>query len=381
MQKQKLPDYFEDLRPYNETETLEVLQKLSQDTTFIKALKQFFPEKNEIQLVEKIQNLKSIFDFQTKIMYPAIKFTEAKITTSIKTKGIDILNKNQTYVYMSNHRDIALDVASFQCILVEAGFNTTEITFGNNLMKNPLVTDVGKINKMFKVYRKGKPKELMQRLIQLSEYISYTQNIKKESIWIAQRGGRTKDGDDKTQYGVLKMLTNSRKGSVKEKLKDLRIVPITLSYEFEPNDYLKVREIFLSREAPYVKAPNEDLNSILDGLTSYKGKVNYVFGKPLTEEFDEISEKIQPKEQMKQACYIIDQIMYQNYKLYPNNYIAADLLRKSSDYKKNYTDADKATFLNYMTERLKKIEFSNPELEIIFLKIYANPVFNFEKLQ
>jgi 1-acyl-sn-glycerol-3-phosphate acyltransferase len=374
-------DFFDDFRPFTEEEAKEALKRLEKSETFLKALGFFFTGKNTKQLKEYLRSIQSINDFQMKIMLPMSKKIEAETTSGITFSGIDRLDKNKAYTYISNHRDIYLDASFNLYVLHNNGFKTGEITFGDNLMKNPLIADVGRINKMFKVYRSGKPKELAEKTAQLSEYIAFTQHVKNESIWIAQRGGRTKDGNDKTQYGVLKMLTAARKKTFAENLKDLRIVPVSISYEYEPNDYLKAREIFLSKKAPYKKAPNEDLKSIIDGILMQKGQVNLHFGKPLSEEFNDLPHHLKTNIQAKAAAEMVDNIMYGNYKLYANNFIAADLLASKPSYDYRYDTEQKAKFEDYMNDRLSKIEFSDPELRTLFLNIYANPVYNLERLQ
>ena len=376
MTQNTFPKYFNDFRPYNENEVQEALKRLSESEIFLQSMAYFFPKKTKPELLELLRTINSVYDFQAKIMAPVVERIIENSSTGLSYQGTEHIQNEQSYIFLSNHRDIFLDAAIHQYILLTNNHKTCEITFGNNLMQNPVVADAGKINKMFKVYRKGKPKELMEKTAQLSEYIKYAQTIKNESIWIAQRGGRTKDGNDKTQYGVLKMLCSARSGSFPEKLQKLNIIPVTVSYEFEPNDYLKVRETLLSQNAPYKKAPNEDINSIIDGVSSHKGRINLQFGKALNREFEEIAELPSVNAQAKAAATIIDKIMYSQYRLFPNNYIAADMLNNSQEYTEHYKPSQKEEFIRYMNRRLALIEFSNPELQALFLKIYAAPVYN-----
>jgi hypothetical protein len=369
-------NYFDDFRPYNEKEAQEALERLSESQLFFEAFSYFFPETSKKELLKLLGRINSVYDFQAKIMAPVVERIIENSSDGLSYHGTEHIQKGQSYIFLSNHRDIFLDAALHQYILLNNNHKTCEITFGNNLMQNPVVADAGKINKMFKVYRKGKPKELMEKTGQLSEYIKYAQTVKNESIWIAQRGGRTKDGNDKTQYGVLKMLCSARSGSFAEKLQKLNIIPVTVSYEFEPNDYLKVRESYLSKNKPYIKAPNEDINSIIDGINSQKGRINLQFGKALNREFDETADLQSVNAQAKAAAAIIDTIMYSQYQLFPNNYIAGDILNNNTEHSRHYTSLQKETFINYMNRRLALIEFSAPELKQLFLKIYAAPVYN-----
>ena len=371
-----LPKYFNDFRSYNETEALEAIKRLGDTDLFYDILKFFFPEKNLSELKDRMGNIFTIDDFQGKIMQPIVERIIETSSSGFSFDGLENVKKGESYIFMSNHRDIFLDAALVQYILYNNGFDTNEITFGSNLMTSQIIIDAGKVNKMFKVYRKGKPKELMQKTAQLSEYIKYTQNEKKQSVWIAQRGGRTKDGNDKTQYSVLKMLCNSRKGNCIEQLKSLKIIPISVSYEYEPNAHLKIRESFLSENKKYTKAPGEDLKSIIDGVKTHKGKMHFKFGKPINNEINQISSEHKYNEQAKEAAAIIDKEIYKNYKLFPNNYIAADLISNTQTYSHKYNSKQKNNFENFMNKQLSLIEFSNAKLKSMFLKMYATPLYN-----
>ncbi|NPA45567.1 MAG: glycerol acyltransferase, partial [Chlorobi bacterium] len=239
-----------------------------------------------------------------------------------------------------------------------------------------LVYDIGKINKMFKVYRKGTPKELLKKTIQLSEYIRYTIFNKKQSVWIAQRGGRTKDGFDKTQTGIIKMLNSSGSGSIYENIKSLNVFPLSISYEFEPNDYLKVNELLNTKNGKYIKAENEDLNSIIEGIRMNKGRIHLAFGKPINDDLKELENISRTNEKIKKVAEIIDNQIYSNYKLWPNNYIAADVLNEDNKFSKFYSEKEKENFINYKNKQLLKVKGNKEKANELFLKIYANPVFN-----
>ena len=290
------------------------------------------------------------------------------------------IEKDKHYVFISNHRDIVLDATLFEYILADNGFRTTEITFGNNLMEDPLVFDIGKTNKMFKVYRKGTPKELLKKTLQLSEYIRYTVFNKKESVWIAQRGGRTKNGDDKTHSGILKMLNASGTGSFEENIRELMIVPLSVSYEFEPNDHLKVKELLHNGNTKYVKSEGEDIKSIIDGTCSNKGNVHIAIGKPINSKLTVLETVSRTNNKVKKLGEIIDSEIYRNYYLFPNNYIAYDLLNHSVKFQDFYSEGKKEIFLKYKEEQLNKINNHSKDAEILFLNIYANPVINIQNL-
>ncbi len=377
MQNIKITDFYDEFRPYNETEASEAVSRIKNNERFKQVFYYFFPEiLSEKDYTDFFNNINSIRDFQLNLMHEIADRILKKTTAGLTFSGLENIQKGNHYVFISNHRDIILDATFFQYILVNNGFETTEITFGNNLMEDPLIVDIGKVNKMFKVYRKGSPKELLKKTLQLSEYIRYTVFNKRQSIWIAQRGGRTKDGNDKTYSGVLKMLEASGTKSFEENIKDLNIVPLSISYEFEPNDHLKVNELLHTVKGQYKKTQDEDINSIIDGTCKQKGRIHLSIGEMLNMKLDRIKIVSRKNQKVSILGEIIDAEIYKNYKLFPNNYIAFDILNNTDKYRDYYTDKQKEIFLNYKEEQLNKIVSKNTEAEELFLKIYANPVIN-----
>ncbi len=376
MQKIKITDFYEEFRPYNEAETKEAILRVTKDERFFKAIKFFYPEYSQIDYTKLINSLNSIKDFQINIMHNIINKIVDTSSTGLTYSGIENVDKDKNYVFVSNHRDIFLDASLLQVILVDENLSTTEITFGNNLMTDKLVYDIGKINKMFKVYRKGTPKELLKKTIQLSEYIRYTIFNKNQSVWIAQRGGRTKDGNDKTQTGIIKMLNSSGANSIEENIKDLNILPLSISYEFEPNDYLKVNEILNTENGKYIKSENEDLNSIIEGITANKGRIHLAFGNTINNNLGEVENINRTNDKVKKIAETIDNQIYKNYKLWPNNYIAADILAGTKKFANYYSSEEKEIFIGYKKTQLYKVKGNMEQAENLFLDIYANPVFN-----
>jgi 1-acyl-sn-glycerol-3-phosphate acyltransferase len=376
MQRIKITDFYDEFRPYNEKETLEAVKRISENKRFKDLIHYFFPELNDVDYFDLMNSVKSINDFQMKIMHRITEKIIKSTTTGLSVSGLENIEKNKHYVFISNHRDIVLDATLFEYILVDNGFQTTEITFGNNLMEDPLVFDIGKSNKMFKVYRKGTPKELLKKTLQLSEYIRYTVFNKRQSIWIAQRGGRTKDGNDKTHTGIIKMLNASGTKSFEENIKELAIIPVSISYEFEPNDHMKVNETLHTINGKYEKAQDEDIKSIIDGTCSPKGKVHIAIGKLIKPDSEEINSTSRTNHKIQKLAELIDNEIYKNYKLHPNNFIAFDILNKTDKYSKNYSPEEKKNFIAYKKEQLDKIQNFSSESENLFLKIYANPVIN-----
>ena len=380
MQTIKITDFYDEFRPYNEKEALEAVKRISANKRFKQLIHYFFPALNDAGYVQLMNSVQSINDFQMKIMHQITDKVIENTITELSVSGLKNIEKDKHYVFISNHRDIVLDATLFEYLLADNGFRTTEITFGNNLMEDPLVFDIGKTNKMFKVYRKGTPKELLKKTLQLSEYIRYTVFNKKESVWIAQRGGRTKNGNDKTHSGILKMLNASGTKSFEENIRELMIVPLSVSYEFEPNDHLKVKELLHNGNTKYVKAEGEDINSIIDGTCSNKGGVHIAIGEPINSKLPVLETVSRTNHKVKKLGEIIDSEIYRNYYLFPNNYIAYDLLNQSNNFQTYYSETQKNIFLKYKEEQLNKINDHSEDAETLFLNIYANPVINIQNL-
>ncbi len=378
MQKIKITDFYDEFRPYNETEAKEAVLRITEDERFYSVIKYFFPDFSKPDYLNLMNSIRSIEDFQIKIMYSVINTIIENTSKGLTYSGIENIEREKKHVFISNHRDIFLDATIFQGILTNENFPTTEISFGNNLMKDKLVYEVGKINKMFKVYRKGSPRELLKKTIQLSEYIRYTIFNKKHSVWIAQRGGRSKDGNDKTQSGIIKMLNSSGSGSLAENIKELNIIPLAISYEFEPNDYFKVKELLNTVNGKYEKTKDEDINSIIDGISKQKGRIHLQIGKTINSKLRKLDDITARNQQTIKIAEFIDQSIYSNYKLWPNNYIAYDLLNKTDKYKSFYTKQEKEKFLDYKNKQLKSIKENSEKGDNLFLKIYSNPVKNSE---
>ena len=373
---------FDEIRPYHDNEVNAAIQRIIENKNFIYFLNKFIlnPENFETEMQE-IRNINTIHDFQGKI---SRKFVRAIIQSSITdfiVSGLQNIDKNKGYLFISNHRDIVLDSALLQITLFENGFNTTQNAIGNNLVITDLLMDIAKLNKMFLVKRDGNARELIENSYLLSAFIE--ESIKQNhSVWIAQRSGRTKDGVDVTQQGLVKMLSLIGEGSLVEKIYNLNIVPVSVSYEFETCDFLKARELVLSQNGKYEKQSGEDLLSIETGITQQKGRVNLVIGKPLNESFNLWSEmEGNDNEILKNIAFQIDQAILSNYVLYPSNYIAADFLINSNKYQKFYSTEQKKLFVNYIDDSCKKADVICELFREFLLKIYANPVFSKENLR
>jgi len=367
---------FDDLRPYYDEEIAPAMRRIADSEYFSTLFSFVFPDKEMEEVKNTIKTYRSVKEFQTQVMEA---FNAQVISRSIRhfsCDGFQDLDKNKRYLFISNHRDIVMDASLFQYLLYKFGHPTSEITFGSNLMISQLIIDIGKSNKMFKVIRGGNIKEFYENSLRLSRYIRYAITEKQESIWIAQRNGRTKDGKDATDQGVVKMFYMGSPDNPVKALTELNIVPVSISYQWEPCDVLKASELYLSCFGKYVKKAGEDLNSILTGITQPKGDVHISVGKPLSEDdLDPLAGLPNNKLNM-QVASLIDNRIYKNYKLTCNNYIAHDLHSQTERYKSKYTEEERLLFVQRYNEVVaSKVEDKNM-LSDIFLGIYANPVGN-----
>jgi len=368
---------FDDIRPYYNEEIPAAMKRITEATSFPLLASYVFPERNIADVRSEMLQYRNIHDFQLGVMYWANKQIIKKSSTQFTFSGIEHLSPDTCYLFVSNHRDIMLDASLLQNILTDNGFDTSEITFGANLMQGQVVIDVGKSNKMFKVERPGGSiKEFYRASLHLSDYIRTTITEKKQSVWIAQRNGRTKDGIDRTDQGIIKMFGMSRSDDKIESLAELNIAPVAVSYEWESCDILKTIELYERQRGPYIKKPGEDLNSILTGITQPKGRIHIEFCKPITREdllqFDDCTSG----DFHKQVANLLDQRICSAYHLTPNNFIAHDLRYGKKKYKSQYTPEQKTEFKERMQALFARYaeECDIEALGDIFLGIYANPI-------
>lgn len=367
---------FENTRPYNDSEIPEAIIRMGNHPYFPIVCSYLFPHQDIDFLKKEFMKITSVNEFQDKVMYKLLTATIEKTTNGFSYSGTERLSDEHKCTFIGNHRDIVLDASLLQYALYCSNLDTSEITFGDNLMKGDFVTDFGKINKMFRIVRGGNIRDFYKNSIEVSSYMRYAITEKNQSTWIAQRNGRTKDGFDKTEPGVLKMLAMSSDKPFVENLSELNITPIAISYEYESCDFLKTQELYVTRYQKYQKAPNEDFNSILKGITQPKGEVTMVITPSITKEELEKCDLFQKSDKFNILAKIIDKRIVKNYKLYKNNYIAYDLLQDTPLFTGNYSVAEKNNFIDYMHSGLDTIIGDKEELMSIFLGIYANPVKN-----
>ena len=366
---------FDDIRPYTDAEIFEAMKRIAESEHVLPLAQFVFPEKKTSEVLKILYSCVNISDFQIRIMHEFNKQVIAKTIHTFSYSGFENIDPEKNYLFVSNHRDIVLDSSLLQSALHIENFRTTEITFGNNLMSSQLVIDIGRSNKMFKVDRSGKAREFYENSLHLSKYIRYTITEKGESIWIAQRNGRTKDGNDATDQGIIKMFCMSNTQNLVKSIEELKIVPVSISYQWEPCDILKTKELYLSRNGvKYVKQKNEDYISILTGIKQQKGNVNLSLCKPLEkEEYIDFANE-PPNRFYKNIANLIDERIYNHYQLWNTNYIAHDIRSGTNRYATHYTPEEKEQFMQRFHQILNQIDGDKDIISSIYLSIYANPV-------
>lgn len=371
---------FDDIRPYYDAEISSAMSRIARSDVFPVLASWIFPGRDLEDVRRMVLSFKTIKEFQFGVMIPVNRQIIERSITELTFRGFEKLNPDMQYLFVSNHRDIMLDASLLQYLFAQRERDTTEITFGANLMTKGLITDIGKSNKMFRVERGGKLKDFYMSSRHLSDYIRYTLTDKKQSVWIAQRNGRTKDGDDHTDQGIIKMFCMSCPEDKIKALSDLHIVPVSISYEWESCDVMKAIELYESRLEKYIKKPGEDLTSILTGIIQHKGRVNFTLGDEITEDDLIQYDSCTNNDYHRLVAQLLDELINGAYKLYPNNYVAHDIRHGQTRFAAYYTPSDKMKFMKYM-ECLNDYDVDDIDiLKDLFLGIYANPVSNKIKL-
>ena len=368
---------FDDIRPYNDSEVHPALERIVANPLLSNIAKYLFPGKDENLFKQLLLSCNTKDDFQIKVMSGVVEKILADTSKGLTYEGLEYFDGGAKHLIVSNHRDIVLDSAIIQLILFRHDVPRTEIAVGDNLITSSFIEDITRCNRMIKVIRSTSPREVYTTSKVLSEYMRYRVSNQISSIWIAQRNGRTKDGIDVTEQGLLKMFDMSGSGDFVKDFNELSIMPASISYEYEPCDILKAVELYITRRQKYVKAEGEDLNSILTGIMQPKGRIHIQFNEPLTEEEVNAAAVLDKNERFKALGIAMDRKIIANYKLWPNNYIAYDMLNGEGRFADKYTAEEKVAFegyLNAIMQKVDKMEVDKAELKEILLGIYANPV-------
>ena len=376
----KIPEQFDPIRPFEPDELPDVFDRLLQNEQFSSVLAYLYPDVPKEALAAKMHACKDNLDFQKTFCYGFLVQLLARLS-----KGCDIdiasLDTDSRYTFISNHRDIVLDSALLDKLLIDAGFNTTcEIAIGDNLLKLPWVKDLVRVNKSFIVERALSMREMLMASKRLSEYMHFVIAEKNDNVWIAQREGRAKDSNDRTQEAILKMMVMGGEGSTIDRLKQLHLVPLAISDEYDPCDYLKAAELQARRDNPsWQKGPMDDVTSMQTGIMGYKGYIHYQCADCIDSYLDTIPADTPKTELFRLIADHIDRQIFAGYRLYPNNYVALDLLHGDSAHADHYTAEDKTQFEAYLKGQLDKIEMEGKDdayLREQMLKMYAYPAIN-----
>ena len=374
---------FTDISPYTDAEAVEALGKLADHPAVVEVSKAIFPDKEPEFLRKILKSVKSIDEFQVLVMNKAVEWVLSTTAHNFSYDGIGNLKKiNGKFLAMSNHRDIILDPAITQVVLYRNAIPMTEIAVGSNLLTNKYIEYLIRSNRMIKVIRGINARQLYLSSQVLSKYIRDCITSGRSSIWIAQREGRAKDGIDTTEQGLLKMLDMSGTADFTTNFEELNIVPLSISYEYEPCDILKARERLISRTQKYVKGSREDLISIMTGIEQQKGNIHLNIGSPLTHDEIEAASYCNKNDRYQAIRHAVDVRIIEGYKLWKTNYIGYDMVNHTFKYRDKYTPEDVAQFTEYVEHQLDKVEKSlcRADLRDIFLRIYANPVVSLENL-
>ena len=379
MNREALKKY-DAIRPFEPEELPEVFARLLADAQFRQVLAHLYPGVPLEAIAAKMQQCHTNLEFQKAFCYGFIKDLLAKAS-----RGCDIdvenVDTSRRYTFISNHRDIVLDSALLDVLLIDAGFTTTcEIAIGDNLLSLPWVKDLVRINKSFIVERGLSMRQMLMASKRLSEYMHFVMDEKHDNIWIAQREGRAKDSNDRTQESILKMMAMGGEGSAVERLLNLHIVPLAISYEYDPCDYLKAQEFQLKRDVEgWKKSAADDIVSMQTGILGFKGRIHYHCAPCIDECLKSLDADMPKTEFYAAVASHIDDQIFSNYRLYPCNYVAVDLLHGNTGCTAHYTDADRTQFEHYLEGQLAKVTLENADHAFLrerMLTMYANPAIN-----
>lgn len=371
---------FKNIRPYIGDEVRAAVDRLIKVDEFFEIFT-MLSKRSKDELFKRLNVVNSTEKFFTRFFRPVIEDITENTTSGITISGLNKLKKDKNYIFISNHRDIILDSSILNVILHENGFRLIQSAIGSNLLINSWVTDFVKLNSCFTIERNISGREMLISSALRSKYMRELITESNNSIWIAQREGRTKDGNDRTQQSILKMFRMSGSRDFAKNMAELNIVPVSISYEWEPCDDMKASELYLKTISEYRKTPEDDMKSMINGLAAFKGRIHYSICDPIekyidkTEEFD----GLQAKADYLASC--IDKEIYANFKLWENNYIAYDIKHSINKYEKYYTKDKRDFFIKTMQNKIDKLEGNRSFLNNIFLEIYSNPIKNQELLK
>jgi phospholipid/glycerol acyltransferase len=379
------PNEYSDICPFSDSEFHEKMEELVKEPGFKHAVTWVLQDIDFEAFCQGLLAIDNKRDFQVNIMYPFLEMLAKKTTNGISDTGIENIDINKSYTMITNHRDIVLDASFMNLSLLRRNYKTTEVAIGNNLLIYPWIEDLVRLNKSIVVKRDVGMRQALEAAEQLSGYIHFALTQKHESVWIAQRQGRAKDSSDGTQESLIKMLGIAGGKDYIDNIMEVNLLPVAISYEFDPNDYLKAREFLLKKKFPdFKKTQRDDLFSMETGLLQNKGRVHFSFTPCINDQLEELR-GLEKTEQVERICKIIDSNIHCHYRIYPCNYIAYDRRFKTDRFKNEYTEADIESFTTYLNGQLEKVK-KEVDFEItaddreymleMMLVMYSNPLCN-----
>jgi hypothetical protein len=383
MDRETVSQNFDDIRPLNNDEVKAAIEELVANKDFERAFHYIKFHVTWEQFVAAMRKCKTKEEFKSTLAYDAVMTVANYTTFSLTVSGRSRLPKDKApCTFMSNHRDIVLDASFLNVMLYEVGYGMTQVAIGDNLLIRPWIKTLVRLNNSFIVKRSSTGRQILESSSELSAYIHKTIKETKESLWIAQREGRAKDSDDRTQGSVLKMLNmGGDKENVLENLMELNIFPVAISYEYDPCDYLKAKEFQQKRDDPsFVKTQHDDLLSMETGILNNKGRVHFTLTHPINEELSKLDPTMEKNEAIAQVAAIIDKEIFKNYRFYPCNYVAYDMLFNTNKFHEHYSDKDRAHFNKYLSGQVGKVDLPNKDEVFLtnkILEMYSNPLKNF----
>jgi 1-acyl-sn-glycerol-3-phosphate acyltransferase len=368
---------YDDIRPYNDNEVKEKISLLIKDPVFDEVLMYTYKVRQKVdELKMQLSMVNTIEQLQSTFIYDLAGWVINNTSHGLTCSGIEMLDRKKAYLFISNHRDIILDAALLNFLILRNGMTTARIAIGNNLLLYKWIEHMVRLNRSFIIRRNLAPRELLKASKKVSYFIRESITKDNLSVWIAQREGRTKDGSDKTQVSVLKMLNMSNNAALAQGFNELNIVPVSISYEIEPCGLSKIKELIKKEHYGLAKTNKDDLKSMSMGIFNPKGHIHFSFGDPVEISFEKTQSKEHENNQLKELALLIDDQIYANYKLWPNNYIAYDLLNKSTRFSDKYTPDDKKHFELMIEQALINIDYPVGDINERFIQMYANPVIN-----
>lgn len=377
-----VPAEFQDIAPYNDAQYHEKLASLIHEPGFEHAVRYVLPDVDYPQFIDKLLKVHNQYDFQHNVMGPFLEMLVKTTTAGLTCDGLENIASDCNYTFITNHRDIVLDASFLNLCFIRRDMPITQVAIGNNLLIYDWITDLVKLNRSFIVKREVRMMEALAAARQLSAYIHYVVNDRHESVWIAQREGRAKDSNDVTQESLIKMVGLAPDKDTKSNILGAHLLPVSISYEFDPNDYLKVREFLLKRRDPnFKKSQRDDLFSMETGLLSFKGRVHMRIGRCINPAL-EAADTPSRLEVVREACRLIDREIHSGYELFPCNYIAYDRVNRTERFADRYSENDVVTFCEYIDRQLKRVDLPDitdeeyDYMKHMMLSMYANPVKN-----